>query len=142
MKTTFSISISIPKINSQSTWPSQLHFFGINFTISKYRFTIIFKVVCVVKTKLFLYWLILIWFDNTNEVMQNNIEKYRKSFIAFEKPSILSENFENIDLPMSTKGFARFFFISFRSWFICKNWKRPGFYSFVFYNFINNSISK
>ena len=101
MKTTFSISISIPKMNSQSTWPFPLHFFGINFTISKYRFTIIFKVACVVKTKLFLHGLILIWFDNTNEVMQNNIQKFRKSFIAFEKPSILSENFENFELELS-----------------------------------------
>ena len=29
--------------------------------------------------------------------MQNNIQKFRKSFIAFEKPSILSESFENFD---------------------------------------------
>ena len=29
--------------------------------------------------------------------MQDNIQKFRKSFIALEKPSILSENFENFD---------------------------------------------
>ena len=33
-------------------------------------------------------------------------------------------------------------FILFRSWVICKNVKRPGFYALVFYTFINNSRSK
>ena len=34
------------------------------------------------------------------------------------------------------------FFISFGSWVICKNEKRPGFYTLVFYTFINNSRFK
>ena len=34
------------------------------------------------------------------------------------------------------------FFISFRSWVICKNLKRPGSYALVFDTFINDSRSK
>ena len=35
-------------------------------------------------------------------------------------------------LRMSTKGYPGFFFILFRSWVICKNQKRPGFYTIIF----------
>ena len=45
-------------------------------------------------------------------------------------------------LTMCTKGCSEFFFILFRSWVICENQKRSGFYTIVFYIFINNSISK
>ena len=41
-----------------------------------------------------------------------------------------------------TKGYSGFFFILFRSWVICKDKKRPGFYTLVFYIFINNSRPK
>ena len=34
------------------------------------------------------------------------------------------------------------FFILFRSWVICKNLKKTGFYTLVFYTFISNSRSK
>ena len=34
------------------------------------------------------------------------------------------------------------YFILFRSWFICKNKKRPGFYTLTKTIFINNSRSK
>ena len=34
------------------------------------------------------------------------------------------------------------FFLTCRSWVICKNKKRAGFYTLVFYIFINNSRSK
>ena len=37
---------------------------------------------------------------------------------------------------------ARDFLNFFRSWVICKNKKRPGFYTLVFYVRINNSRSK
>ena len=40
------------------------------------------------------------------------------------------------------KRYVRFFFISFRSWVISKNLKRPGVCTLVFYTFINNSRSK
>ena len=43
---------------------------------------------------------------------------------------------------MSTKGCAGFFLILFRSWAICKKLKRYGFYTLVFYIFINNARSK
>ena len=54
-----------------------------------------FKVACVVNIKLFFYGLILLQFDNTNNVMQNPIQKFRLSSIVFEKPCILSENLKN-----------------------------------------------
>ena len=44
-------------------------------------------------------------------------------------------------LPLSMKV-VRNFFILFRSWVICKNQKRPAFYTIVFCTFINNSRSK
>ena len=57
--------------------------------------------------------------------------------------NIFCWNFAHISyLPMSTKGFVGFFFILFRSWYICKKIKRPAFYTLVFYVFINNSRSK
>ena len=57
--------------------------------------------------------------------------------------SIFCWNFAHISyLLMSTYHCVRDFFISFRSWIICKSKKMPGFYTFVFYIFINNSRSK
>ena len=93
--------------------------------------------------------------------MQNTVQKFRQSSIVFEKPGILSENLETDELQLpyrsiffvetshtvSTyqclqKGVWEFFLISFRSQIICRNLKRPGFYTLVFYTFINNSRSK
>ena len=51
---------------------------------------------CVVKIKLFFYGLILLLFDNTNQVMQNTIQKFRQSSIVFEKPGILSESLKTL----------------------------------------------
>ena len=73
--------------------------------------------------------------------MQNTIQKFRQNSIVFEKPGILSENLKtlmNSNYPtvqycfaetshtFSTyhcpkKGVWDFFFVSFRSWVICKN---------------------
>ena len=93
--------------------------------------------------------------------MQNAIQKFRQSSNVFEKPGILSENSKTLTssnyptvqyflLKLRTrflltnvyKRVCGIFFISFRSWVICKNLKRPGFYTLVFYTFINNSRSK
>ena len=38
-------------------------------------------------------WFIL-WFDNTNQVVQNSKQKFRQSSIVFEKPRILPENWK------------------------------------------------
>ena len=92
--------------------------------------------------------------------MQNTIQKFRQSFIVFEKPGILSENLKTLtssNYPTVQYFFAETlhtfstyqclqkgvwnFFISFRSWVICKNLKRLGFNTLVFYTFINNSWS-
>ena len=93
--------------------------------------------------------------------MQNRVQRFRQGSIVFEKPGILSENLKNLTssnyptvqyflLKLRTrflltnvyKRVCGIFFISFRSWVICKNLKRPRFYPFVFYTFINNSRSK
>ena len=71
------------------------------------------------------------------------------------------ENFDKLHLPLTSmflaetsrmfltypclkKGVRDFFIIIilYRSWAICKNKKRPGFYALVMYIFINNSRSK
>ena len=93
--------------------------------------------------------------------MQNSIQKFRQSSIVSEKPGILSKNLKTLTssnyptvqcflLKLRTrflftsvyKRVCGIFFVSFRSWVICKNFKRPGFYTLVFYTFINNSRSK
>ena len=92
--------------------------------------------------------------------MQNPIQKFRQSSV-FEKPGLLSENLKTLTnsnyptgqyfllklrkLFLLTNVYKRMwgiFLILFRSSVICKNQKRPGFYTLVFYIFINNSRSK
>ena len=56
--------------------------------------TVRLKVACVVKIKLFLNGLVLL-----NLIIlfkQNPIQKFRQSFIVFEKPSILSDNLKTL----------------------------------------------
>ena len=96
--------------------------------------------------------------------MQNTTQKFRQSSIVFEKPGILSENLKTLTssnyptvqyflLKLRTrflltnvyKRVCGIFFISFRSWVICKNLKRPGFYKLIFYallTHVDNSTSK
>ena len=89
--------------------------------------------------------------------MQNTIQKFRQSSVVFEEPGILFENSKTLTCYSSVffvetlhlfstyqclqKGVLHFF-ISFRSWVIYKNLKRPAFYILIFYIFINNSRSK
>ena len=87
--------------------------------------------------------------------MQTSIQKFRQSSIVFKKTGILSENLKTLTssnyltvqyfcwnfahvfyLPMSTKEWVGFAFISFKSWVICKNLKGPGFYTLVFYTIL------
>ena len=94
--------------------------------------------------------------------MENTIQKYRQSSIFFEKTDILSDNLKT--LTSSNYPTVQYFFLElwkrfllsnvyermraicfiilFRSRVICKNLKRPGFYTLVFYIFINNLSSK
>ena len=94
--------------------------------------------------------------------MQNAIQEFKQSSIVFEKQGILSQNlktsnmkFKNeLQISCSSMFFAGTstydclkrgmwnFLNLFRSWVICKNRKKPGFYTLVFYTFINNSRSK
>ena len=93
--------------------------------------------------------------------MQNPIQKFRQSSIVFEKPRILSENLNTMTssnypkvqyfllklgtrflLTNNYKTVCGIFFILFRSQVVYKNLKRPGFYTIIFYTFINNSRSK
>ena len=56
---------------------------------------------------------------------------------------IFCSNFAHVTyLPISAKECVWVFFILFRSWIIYKSLKRSGFYTLVFYTFINNSRSK
>ena len=86
--------------------------------------------------------------------MQNPIQKFRQSSIVFGKPGILSENLKTL----SSIFFAEtshtfptyqclqncvwdfFYFVQILSYL--QKLKRPGFYTLVFYIFINNSRSK
>ena len=93
--------------------------------------------------------------------MQNPIQKFRQSSIVFEKPGILSEKLKTLTnsnynrdfnsfywsfahvpyLPMFTKGLWDFF-ILFKTWVICQNQKRSGFYTLTETSFINSSRYK
>ena len=91
--------------------------------------------------------------------MQNAIQKFRQSSIVFEKPGILSENLKTLTSSnYSTVQYfllklrklsiyhclkmCGIFFILFRSWVICKNEKRPGFYILVFYTSLKTTCGK
>ena len=93
--------------------------------------------------------------------MQNPTQKFRQSSIVFEKPGILSENLRTLtssnyptvqyfSLKLRTrfvltnvyKSVCGIFFILCRSWVIWEKLKRPGFYTLIFYIFINNSRPK
>ena len=83
--------------------------------------------------------------------MQNTIQNFRQRSIVFEKLGILSEKLKTLTssnyptvqyflLKLRTRFLLTNvykgvwdFFISIRSWVICKNLKRPGFYTLVFY---------
>ena len=93
--------------------------------------------------------------------MQNPIQKFRQSSIAFEKPGILSENLKNL----TSSNYLRFQYLllKLRTRFLLTNiykrmfgiffyfdqilsylqkLKRPSFNALAFYIFINNSRSK
>ena len=66
----------------------------ITFLMQKKKKTL--KVACVVKIKLLFYGLVLLQFDNTDYLMQNTIQKFRRSSIVFKKPGIFSENLKTL----------------------------------------------
>ena len=93
--------------------------------------------------------------------MENTIQKFRQSSIVFKKPGILSENLET--LTSSNYLTVQYFLLKLRTRFLLTSvYKRvceiflfyldlelfakikikPGFYTLIFYNFINNSRSK
>ena len=74
--------------------------------------------------------------------MQNTIQKLKQSSIIFEKPGIFSKNLKTLTSSNVYRKVCGTFFISIRSWVTCKTLKRPGFYTLVFYTFINISRSK
>ena len=95
--------------------------------VFSYEFYEIFQVTCLVKIKFF-YWLGLLWFDNTNYVMQNTYKNLDKA-LSFSRnqafclkiwklwrvPTVLQFNifcwnFAHVFyLPMFTKGCVGFF---------------------------------
>ena len=93
--------------------------------------------------------------------MQNTVQKFRQSSIVFEKPGILSENLKT--LTSSNYPTVQYFLLKLRTRFLLTSvYKRvceiflfyldlelfakikikPGVYTLIFYNFINNSRSK
>ena len=112
----------------------------------------------LLKKKIFMDWFYynLIILIKYCKILYKNLDK-----AVFEKKGILSENLKTLTSSsypavqcfllnlhtrfLLTNAYKRgcgIFFILFRSWVICKNLKRPGFYKLVFYTFINNSRSK
>ena len=73
----------------------------------------------MVQIKLFFYGLILLYFDNTNYVMQNTKQKFRQSSIVFEKPGILSENLKT--LTSSNYLTVQYFLLKLRTRFLLTN---------------------
>ena len=110
--------------------------------------------------KIVFYGLILLQFDNSNQIMQDQIQKLRQSSIVFEKPVILSGKVKTLTSSNyhTVKYFAGtsytyptnqcvqkcvqdfFYFVQILSYL--QKLKRPGLYTLVFYIFNNNSISK
>ena len=82
--------------------------------------------------------------------MQNPTQKFRQSSIVFEKPGILSENLKT--LTSSNYPTVQYFLLKLCTHFLLTNVynlelfakikKRSGFYTLIFYTFINNSRSK
>ena len=93
--------------------------------------------------------------------MQNTIQKFRQSSIVFEKPGTLFENLKT--LTSCNYPTIQYFLLKLGTRFLITNVykriygiflfyldlelfvkikKRPGFYTLVFYTFINNSRSK
>ena len=102
----------------------------------------------------------IFYYDLIILIKQCNIS-YKNLDKAFEKPGFLfeklktltSSNYHRVQyfllklltrflLTSVNKWLFRIFFIWFISLVICKNRKRPGFYTLVFYIFIDNSRSK
>ena len=90
--------------------------------------------------------------------MQNIIQKFKQNSIVFKRRGILSENLKTLTssnyptvnvfcsyfthtfyLPISTKGYVEFYL---DLQLFAKIKKRSGFYTLIFYTFINNSRSK
>ena len=90
--------------------------------------------------------------------MRNPIQKFTQSSIVFQKPGFLSENLKTLTrfnyhrvnyflLKLRTRFlltivYKRVFFKFCLDLVICKNKKRPAFYTLIFYILINNSRSK
>ena len=104
----------------------------------------ILEVAPVVNAKLFFGGLILLWFDNTNQLMRETrffvwkIENFDKLQLQY----FLLKFCKRFLLKNVYKRMFGIFLILFRSWVICKNKTRPDLYTLIFYIFINNSRSK
>ena len=76
-----------------------------------------------------------------NQVFCLKIWKYWRTPTILQF-NIFCWNFAHVFyLPMSKTGRVGFSFILLRSWNICNNKKRPGFYTLIFCTFFNNSRS-
>ena len=115
----------------------------------------------MVNIKLFFYGLILLWFDNTNDVMQNSMYKFRQNY-CFRETRFLSEKLKTLTssschrfqyflLKLRTRFLLTnvckrlsgiFFILSSWSWVICKNKKDLVSTHSFFRILINNSRSK
>ena len=80
------------------------------------------KVACVIKIKLFSYGLILLYFDNTNYVMQNTMHKFRESSIVFEKASVFFESLKF--LTSSNYPTVQYFLLNLRSFLLTNVYER------------------
>ena len=78
------ISFSCPLVHEIN-----MIFFNVGLIFTGEVFTQ-FKVACVVNANLFFYGLILLKFDNNNQVMQNPMQKFRQSSIVLKIPGFLS----------------------------------------------------
>ena len=128
-----------------------------------------FKVARVVNIYIFLWtdFIMILWFDNIMILWFDNTKYYETPYISLDKALLLSRNkvirlenwnlwqapstiefnifcwnFACIPTYQSLQKGIRDIFILFWSWVICKNKKWTGFYTLIFYIFINNSRSK
>ena len=115
-----------------------------NKTLSQLQSERILKAARVVNVKLFFCRLILLWFDNTNQLMRETRFFVWKieNFDELQLQYFLLKLCKRFRLTNVYKWMFGIFLILYRSWVIWKNKRRPGLYTLVFYNFINNSRSK
>ena len=111
----------------------QANQWNIHPTLAIQKVVLALKATCVVFMEWFLYKLVIL--IKLYKTRYQNLDKHKVWYFLLKFCTFFLLN--NV-----YKRVFGIFFILFRSWVICKNKKRHGFYALVFHIFINNSRSR